>query len=46
MTSQRWLIDKFFRARRHYTYGSQYDNFDHCNPWLYPKVDKIQQNQP
>lgn len=29
--SHRWLIDKFLQARKHYTYGPQYDYFDHPN---------------
>ncbi len=31
LTSHRWLIDKFLRARRDYAYGPQYDYFDHWN---------------
>jgi alpha-amylase len=31
MPSHGWLIDKFLDARRNYTYGAQYDYFDHAN---------------
>ncbi|MBW4537928.1 MAG: alpha-amylase [Myxacorys chilensis ATA2-1-KO14] len=31
MPSHQWLIDKFLDARQRYTYGAQYDYFDHPN---------------
>ncbi|MFM7425954.1 MAG: alpha-amylase [Elainella sp.] len=31
MPSHGWLIDKFLYARRNFTYGPQYDYFDHAN---------------
>jgi alpha-amylase len=31
MPSHGWIIDKFLDARRNYTYGAQYDYFDHAN---------------
>jgi alpha-amylase len=31
MPSHGWLIDKFLEARQNYTYGAQYDYFDHAN---------------
>ena len=31
MPSHSWIIDKFLYARKHFTYGSQYDYFDHAN---------------
>ena len=35
IASERWWIDKFLHARRHYAYGPQYDYFDHhdCVGW-------------
>jgi alpha-amylase len=31
MPSHGWLIDKFLYARKNFTYGPQYDYFDHAN---------------
>jgi alpha-amylase len=31
MPSHGWLVDKFLDARQKYTYGAQYDYFDHAN---------------
>jgi alpha-amylase len=31
MPAHGWLIDKFLEVRRNYTYGMQYDYFDHAN---------------
>lgn len=31
LPSHRWIIDKFLFARKYYSYGDQYDYFDHYN---------------